>query len=614
MADRSTQIATRYGSDTNQPYYTRATPMLLAETEASPEARRPSEKDAREWSVMYNHFESRYAQLYNWRLPYWVTWGQIARFQRPDRYYLFIQSNQYDSGYRRDFEIVDCTATLAGNLCGAGIFAGITDPDTDWYQFGPDIPGFELDQAGQQWYEDVGERYGFVLDHSNFYEIEAQSDNDLVFFGTSPTIDYEDADKIFRCASPCPGEYLLGNGFDRSDEVLYEETRYTVSQLVEGFGVENLPEDVLGMWRQKGGALETEFVVGHAIEPNFAIRSDYGAGDVGVVPGDFTWREAWWLRGKKDCKPLSLAGFKEQPFVVKRWNLQGNAAYGTGVGEDMLGDTIQLQFMTRQLAMAIQKVNDPPMGADVALMNQPAATTPGNITYFNTANGGDKRLFPLYQIDPKIQWYLEGIKAIQERIGRTGYVDVMQPLLHLREETKGQVTATEIDGLKEERLIPLGPVFGRSHSALRQRVKRQIAIMGRRGMIPPKPPSLRGVPTKIDLISALTRAQKATRTGATARTAQFVGSLIGAFPEAKAMLDVEATVRNFNDGVGGPAGILRSPQAYKKEITAQAKQAASAASAAQVAAGANAAKSLSQASLAPGNALSALVQPGGGAQ
>ena len=68
--------------------------------------------------------------------------------------------------------------------------------------------------------------------------------------------------------------------------------------------------------------------------------------------------------------------------------------------------------------------------------------------------------------------------------------------------------------------------------------------------------------------------------------------------------------REFNDGVGAPASILNSPQEVKKMILAMQKQQATAQAAAMVQAGAASAKDLSSTSLAPGNALSALV--GGG--
>jgi hypothetical protein len=600
-------MARRPRSDAEaQPFYTKATPTLLAETDANPKSTEPSAQERAEWATLYQHGESRYSALYNWRLPWWATAGQIARYLKPHRYYIYITANTYNQGLRRDFDIVDRTGTLCGEICAAGLMAGLTDPDRDWAQFGPGIPGFELDQAGQQWYEDIRERYQYVLMHCNFYEMQAQHYDDVVFFGTSPVIDYADEENILNCRVPCSGEYLVGTGFDFSDEVLYEEYRLTVSQIVENFGAENCPQDVLRLWAQKGGALETEYVIRHAIEPNFAIEDGRG-GSAGVVPGGFTWREIFWLAGKKDAKPLSLAGFHEQPFGVSRWNVQGSEAYGRGVGENLLGDTIQLQFETRQKATAIQKVNDPPMGADVALMNQPSSTNPGQITYMNTGSGGEKKFWPLYEIRPDIAAYTADIEKIQERMGKTAYVDVMQPMLDLRESTKGQVTATEVDAIREERLLPLGPVFGRIYSTLRQRVRRHIAIMGRRGLIPPKPPSLRGVPTRIDFVSMLTVAQKATRTAATAKTTQFVGSMSAVWPEAKLMIDVEKTIRDFNDGVNAPAGNLLSPRDFKKAVAAMQKQQATAQAAAMAQAGAASAKDLSSTQLGPGTALSALV-------
>jgi len=594
----------------DDPYYQSASPTLLAGMPADPEETKPNSQITKEWATLFNHCENRLQALYTWRVPWWTTSGQIARYLRPNRWYAFIVGNMYNQGLRQDFAIVDRTGTLAGEVCAAGLMAGLTDPDRRWLTLGPAIPDFELDQAGQQWYEDVTERYNYVLTHSNFYDAQAQHYDDLVFFGTAPVIDYESADTIINVRTPCSGEYMLGTGFDFSDEVLYEEFRLTVSQVVEGYGIENCPENILRMWRQKGGALQSEVVIGHAIEPNFAIDGE--GGSVGKIPGGFTWREVFWVRGQKNAKPLSLAGFHEQPFAVSRWNVQGNEAYGRGVGENMLGDVIQLQLETRQKAESIEKVNRPPMGADVSLMNLPSSTNPGKITYFNTGANGEKKFFPLYEVKPDIPAITADIKLIQERIEKTAYVDVMQPMADLRDQTHGQVTATEIDAIKQERLLPLGPVFGRVYGALRLRVKRHLAIMARRGLLPPKPASLQGVPTKIDFISMLTAAQRATSTAAIARSAQFLGSLSGAWPEARLLLDVEKAGRQFNDGVGAPPGIMVSAQQFKKALAAERQQQQAQQALAQTAAGATAAAGLAKTSLAPGNALSALVggQPG----
>lgn len=593
--------------DTNDlPFYAKTSPTLLAGFPANFNESPPTKEESRDWQTVYDHCESTWQSLYTWRLPTWQTHGQIARYMAPWRYYAFITANMYNEGLRRDAAIVDRTATLCGEICSAGLMAGLTDPDRDWLTLGSAIPGFEPDQQGKTYYEDLTERLNYVYDHSNFYEAQAQHYDDLVFFGTSPVIDYESEANVLQCFVPCAGEYCLAVGMDNTDDVIAREIRQTVRQTVEMFGLENCPEDVLRMWTQKGGSLDTENVIRHIIEPNYAIDGP-GGKTIGKIPGGFTWRETYWMGGKQNTRPLSITGFRDQPFAVSRWDTQGNSAYGRGVGEKMLADCIQLQLETRQKAESIEKVNRPPMGADVSLQNLPSSTNPGKITYFNTGANGEKKFFPLYEVKPDIPAITADIEIVQQRLARTAYNHVFQPVTDVREQMKGQITATEIDALKEEQLIPLGPVIGRTYSTLRSRVKRHLSIMARRGLLPKKPDSLRGVPLKIDFVSMLTEARRATRTAAIARTMQFTGTLVGVWPEARFTVDPNKAVEGFNDGLGGPSDIVRPPREVAKLVQAEEQQKKAAMAMQMTKEGAAAAGALGKTSLGPGNALSALV-------
>src|ERR1700675_820457 len=115
-----------------EPYYTKGAPPLLSLVPADVEEKKPSSQIAREWETLYQHCESRFQALYTWRVPHWTTWGQIARYEAPWRWYAFVTSNLYNQGLRNDFAIVDRTATLAGETCAAGLMAGITDPERAW--------------------------------------------------------------------------------------------------------------------------------------------------------------------------------------------------------------------------------------------------------------------------------------------------------------------------------------------------------------------------------------------------------------------------------------------------------------------------------------------------
>lgn len=591
-----------------EPYYTKASPTLLAETPPDPHEKQADKQELEDWQTLYDHNEAEYSSLYNWRLGAWNTWGQIARYMQPWRYYRFITSNLYNQGYREDFEIVDRTATLAGEACAAGLMATITDPERAWLELGPAIEGLELDREGQKYYQDLTERLNYVYDHSNFYEAQAQIYDDETFFGTAVAIDYESAETILEVFVPCAGEFLLGVGKGNKANTLQREFRQTIRQTVEMFGAENCPEDVLKMWRQKGGALQNENNIGHCIEPNFAIEGANGR-SVGVVPGGFTWRETYWLRGKKDSKPLSMAGFREKPFTAALWNTRGNEAYGRGIGENMLGDTIQLQLETRQKAESIEKVNRPPMGADVSLQNQPASTAPNKITYMNTGNGGEKKFWSLYEIRPDIPAITADIQIVQERIGRTAYNDVFQRLMTLRSQLKlkADLTATEVEQLTEEALTRLGPMIGRQYRTLQERVKRHLAIMARKGLLPRKPTSLRGVPLNIEFVSLLTEARRALKTQSIARAVQFAGSVAGEWPEARYKIDINKAISKFADGVGAPPDIIRTDREVKAMIANEQKQQQTERLLQQTTQGAQAASALAKTSLAPGNALSALV-------
>lgn len=589
--------------ESSRPFYERASPTLLSEQPAEI-GDRPKPKLVEGWPDLYTHLEARRNALYTWRLSWWNHWAEIARYELPRRYHAFITTNTYDRGARRDWNIVDNTATLDGETCAAGMMSGLTDPDRPWLQIGPGIPGFQLDRQGQMWFDDVTERLRYVQAENNFYDSLAQMYEDLVFFGNGVTIDYEDEDDIFTCRNPCAGEYYLGAGFDFADETLYVEERRTVDQIVGMFGLENCNGDIRRFWEQKGGGLEQEFIVCHAIEPNFAIAARNGS-EVGQVPGGFTWREIWWTLGNAGEGPLSATGFHEKPFAVARWHTVSNDAYARGPGTTGLGDAIQLQLETRQKAEALEKVIKPPMGADPALKNEPASIKPGMITYYDTSTG-KKGFHPLFEVRPDLASISADIGLIQQRIGRTFHADLFRMIQALGER-RSDITATEIDALRAEQTMQLGPVINRTYTAIRDRVRRQLAILDRRGLLPRRPASLRRVPVKIDFVSMLTLAQRATAIGRIRGTFAFVQEISPVYPQAKDNLDVDEAVREVADLTNLPSRIVRSLADVQKDRNQQAQAAQAQAMAQTAAAGVQGAQVMSQTPTGGDTALSALL-------
>ena len=115
----------------------------------------------------------------------------------------------------------------------------------------------------------------------------------------------------------------------------------------------------------------------------------------------------------------------------------------------------------------------------------------------------------------------------------------------------------------------------------------------------------------------LAMAQKAAATGGMERLLQFVGSMIGAFPQVGDILDSDEMVREYNTLLGNPEKLLRDPDAVAQLRQQKAKQAQQNQRMQMIAQGGTAAvqaaQTLSQTQVGSGNALEALLgrNPGG---
>lgn len=600
-------------------HYERASTTLLAQQPATPEFKTLSPGKIKEWNVLRSHVEQRIMGLRNWRQSWWSTnWSDLAEFILPRRSIWLTQStggiptpNNMTRGREINSAIIDPTATYAVRVCAGGLMSGLASPSRPWFKVVPSLKNVKLDSEARQWLDDVEDRVYTVLAQSNFYNSFAQECEDLVVFGTAPVLIYEDEKEIIRCYNPVIGEYYLSSSAEMRVDGVFRTFVMTVSQIVDFFGVENCSQDVQKLWQAKGNSLEVERIIGHAIEPNFGLQGT----DVGKIPGNFAWRETYWLYGQGSERPLSVRGFVEQPFTAARWSTQSNDAYGRSVGMDVLPDVKQLQVMTMRMAEAIEKQVRPPLLASMEMKNQPASALPGHVTYAESI-GADKGMRPIYTVQPQIDHMAKNILAIEERI-KIGFFNDLFAMFS--EIPGGKMTAYETAQRVQERLNRIGPVIENLITeSLKPKLKRIFGIMKRKGFIDAPPDSLKGVPLDLEFVSILALAQKSAATGGLERIAAFVGNLAPVFGEAKYKLDADTLIDEMNTLLGNPDKVLRSTdeatKLYQQDLKQQqqAQQMAAAQHMAQTAnIGAQAGQTLANTQIGGGQqALSAILGSG----
>lgn len=551
--------------------YEHSSPALLSQQDDDIEKKSSSQKAIADWNVLKGHLEDRLVSLRMWRNSWWTqNWSTLAQYLLPRRSIWMTQStggipspNNMTRGRLLNDSIKDPTGTFAVRVCAAGLMSGLASPSRPWFKVMPKVKTFQPDASGRAWMDEIENRIYTVVAGSNFYNSFAQECEDLVVYGTAPTIIYEDEKDLIRCYNPANGEYYLATGATMRVDGMYRQFVMTISQIVDFFGLENCPEDIHTLWESKGSAMDTERIIAHSIEPNFEVKG------VGKVPGNFAFREVYWVYGSGGKQPLSIRGFVDSPFTAARWATQSNDAYGRSPGMDVLPDVIQLQVMTVRLSEAIEKQVRPPLIADMTMKNQPSSSLPGHVTYVPDIGPG-KGMRSLYEVNPDIKGLAGLIEQIESRIGKGLFNDLF---LMLSENPTQKQTAYEVAAKIQEKLQVLGPVIENLLTeSLKPKLKRIYGIMNRKGMLPPIPDSMKGVPLDLEFISLLALAQKASKTGGFERIVGLIGNMVAVYPSVKNILDPDQFIREFNDMLDNPQNILRSPDDVQKLMQQDAQQ------------------------------------------
>jgi hypothetical protein len=570
---------------------------------------------AKGWSEAYIHCNQRMNSLRTWRYSFWTYCGKLAEYFSPRRWIFLPTANKNWRNQPVNDQIIDSTGLLALRICAGGLWSGLTNPNTPWFKLDSMLSWAELDAVASAWFEKTEQQMYAVLGQGNFYSIMHQAFADETLFGNAPMLTLEDHEDVCRFYLAAAGEYFLGLGPRLSHDTYAREFTWTVLQIVEMFGLDNCPSDVVKAWENDN--VDQEFVVCHLIEPNYPIRSrKKNIQPVQMVASAFAYREFYWIKGNKGDCPLSVRGFNNLPFSVLKWTTISNSAYADSPCMDALGDNKQIQRETLRKAEFIEKGVRPPMGAGVQMKNEPASIQPAHITYMTSDQVG-KGFWPLFEVQPAwLPALTTDIEIIQKRIEKALYVDVFMAITQMEGvEPRNELELTQRN---LESLQTMGPVITNAEEALAGILQRVLDIMIRRKMVDPLPPSLQRVPMKVNFISRLRMAQRAAEAviikdvmgtaGALQEAAQAAG-----LPAPIRVINLDKAMREYADSQNFPISCIFTEDEVAANDQAHAKALQAARAPGNLMSAVEAAKSLSETGTGPGTALSAVAPAVGGA-
>lgn len=501
-----------------------------------------------------NPYLQRLAALKNERQSFLDHWRDIADYVLPRRGRFLVTDR--NKGDRRNDKIVDNTCTIAHRTLSSGLMSGVTSPARPWFRLGAPNPMMMEVEEVKTWLSDAGQAMREVFNRSNVYNALYSVYEELAAFGTAAILVYEDMDPdgaIITCQTLTIGEYYIAQNAAGRVDTLYREYSMTVEQLIGEFGLNNVSQSVRSLWFR--GNYDEWVEVVHAIEPS---RKASGK----------PFREVWFEVGGGDSKFLREGGYDEFPAMCPRWHLAGSDIYGRSPTMDALGDTRQLQVQEKRLAQAIDKMVNPPLIAPQSLRSTPINALPGGVNFVDVSqSGGQSGVRPMYDVQPRTVEMQQSMDFVRSRIRRALYEDVW---LIVTEIDRSNVTATEVDARRQEKLLMLGPVLERlHHELLDPLIDRVFAIMVKKSvpywqmgqdspLLPMPPDELGDMDLRVEYISILADAQKSVSVGSIERVASFVGSLSAVFPDVRDKFDPDQAIDEYGEALGSPVRIIRS--------------------------------------------------------
>ncbi len=546
--------------------------------------------------ALAGHLNTRFAELKRIRHSWEPGWRDIARYQIPQRGEFLRTASQSDRGVRKNQAIVDMVAHFALRVLRAGLMGGLTPRTQPWFRLTVADQRVANDADVKAWLDHAAERMLMVFNQSNLYQTLHLLYGEVAGFGTACALMRPDFEEVLRFYPQTVGTYWLANDHRMVTDTFIRRFALPARAVIGEYGEDRVSADV----RQRKGraGADGNVMLIHCIEPNDEYEPD-AFGTRGK-----RWRSVTWEEGKED-RLLRIAGYDRWPVLTPRWEVLSDDPYGTGCGHAADADVKSLQVLARRRHNAVDKHVNPPMAFPAELKNQPSGTTPGFVNYF-AGNLNEKIGRPMYQTNPSVIGPLKDLIGDERDIvNRCYFADLFLMISQMDGiQPRNQL---EIIARKEEKLMMLGPVLESLHGdLLKPLIDWSFEEMMRHGLFAPPPRALEGWPLEVELISMLAQAQSAARVQSIERSVGFVGSLVGAFPQAGDKLDVYDAIDKHADAIGTPAGIIRATGEAQQLAQARAKQ-ASMAQAVQVGSAlAQGAKTLSEAQVGDRNGLEAL--------
>ena len=480
----------------------------------------------------------------------WEThWQEVADYMLPRKADV---TKTRSKGDKRTELIFDSSPLQSVDLLAASLHGMLTNPSTPWFTLRYKDQEIENDDEAKLWLESATDAMYVAFNRSNFQQEIFELYHDLITFGTACMFVQDDDEDTLKFSTRHINEIYISENEKGKVDTVYRLFKMSVRAAFQQFG-EAISTGTKGLITKDP---YEEISILHAVYP----RNDFDPKkqDRKNMPFESVYMEY------KNLNELSVAGFKEFPFVVPRYLKASHEIYGRSPAMTALPDVKMLNEMSKTTIKAAQKQVDPPLLVPDDGFLLPVRTVPGGLNFYRS--GTRDRIEPL-NIGANNPLGLNMEEQRRNAIRNVFYVN------QLMMQQGPQMTATEVIQRNEEKMRLLGPVLGRLQSELlKPLIDRCFAIMVRKNIFPPAPEIISGRDVEIEYVSPLAKAQKSTELQSIIRGIEIMGQLANVAPVFD-YINFDNLVKHLTNIIGIPQKVLKTNSEVLAEREAKQAQA-----------------------------------------
>ena len=463
---------------------------------------------------------------------------------------------------KKSKRIIDSITLTAVRNFASGMQSGATSAATRWFKFQMKKKELNDIHSVKIWCNQQEELIRRILAVSNFYQSMLGIYKHLSVYSFGALSMESDYQTVVNFKLLPIGSYRYSKDHRGNIDTVCRTFKESAKNIVEKFGYDNCPDNVKGAY---DGNNDTLFTLCYFVEPN----KEYNPKS--PLARNKKYISATFVVGQD--KFLKLSGFDRFPFAIFEADVNGEDIYPSNCpGIEALPDAKQLMVQVKEYAKGLKKLVSPLYKGPASLVKEKGITDAPGQVIAETDDG--RGISTVYEVPPDVLKLKQNNDELKQTIKEHFYNDLFAVILNTAERGR---TATEVNEIKEEKMVLLSPLLDQVHKGLRSILDWIFFETVETGIMAEPPEEIQAEEMETEFVSALALAQKVKNISGIERFTTFVTNLSQACDptlvkkiNADMVVDKYVEIANVNPELVVPTDEVNK---YREQLQQQQQQA-----------------------------------------